>query len=230
MFQIKTGFFTFFSNWMPFLVEILMCVMVNTWLIPVRGGLSSIHVMACTQHDWYPSNDPYYILWYRINFIQIPMINFITPNPINLKSTDICQKWGSHPVTESQAVLWHACANHQFCVELPIDECPARGVFTYILMSASGPEIPMIYPMSHGFFLEHSGGIWVMRVVISHFWIGKPPRNWGIYWTQATEALDYQRHHGGCDLQNPQSGVMLVCFMTGDGIQQSIHHSAAESP
>ena len=33
----------------------------------------------------------------------------------------------------------------------------------------------MIYPMSHGFFLEHSGGIWVMRVVISHVRIGKPP-------------------------------------------------------
>ena len=39
-----------------------------------------------------------------------------------------------------QAVLWSACANDQFCVELPIDECHARGVFTYILMSAVGTE------------------------------------------------------------------------------------------
>lgn len=34
-----------------------------------------------------------------------------------------------------QAVQWNACANQQFCVELPIDERP-RGVFTYILISS----------------------------------------------------------------------------------------------
>jgi len=34
-----------------------------------------------------------------------------------------------------QAVHWAACANAQFCVELPIDERP-RGVFTYIFISA----------------------------------------------------------------------------------------------
>jgi len=34
-----------------------------------------------------------------------------------------------------QAVQWAACANAQFCVELPIDERP-RGVFTYIFISA----------------------------------------------------------------------------------------------
>eukprot|EP00930_Biecheleria_cincta_P098633 TRINITY_DN90297_c0_g1_i1.p1 TRINITY_DN90297_c0_g1~~TRINITY_DN90297_c0_g1_i1.p1 ORF type:complete len:587 (+),score=81.73 TRINITY_DN90297_c0_g1_i1:84-1844(+) len=34
-----------------------------------------------------------------------------------------------------QVVQWNACANQQFCVELPIDERP-RGVFTYILISS----------------------------------------------------------------------------------------------
>ncbi|CAJ1357875.1 unnamed protein product [Effrenium voratum] len=34
-----------------------------------------------------------------------------------------------------QAVLWAACENPQFCVELPIDERP-RGVFSYIFISS----------------------------------------------------------------------------------------------
>lgn len=35
---------------------------------------------------------------------------------------------------QCQAVQWAACANTQFCVELPIDDRP-RGVFTYIFIS-----------------------------------------------------------------------------------------------
>lgn len=35
---------------------------------------------------------------------------------------------------QCQAVQWSACANQQFCVELPIEERP-RGVFTYIFIS-----------------------------------------------------------------------------------------------
>lgn len=38
-------------------------------------------------------------------------------------------------ILSCQAVHWAACANDQFCVELPIEERP-RGVFTYIFISA----------------------------------------------------------------------------------------------
>lgn len=57
-------------------------------------------------------------------FFELPQWKVQAPSPLALS------------LLRCQAVLWHACANHQFCVELPIDECPARGVFTYILMSA----------------------------------------------------------------------------------------------
>lgn len=43
-----------------------------------------------------------------------------------------------------RAVQWAACANEQFCVELPIDDRP-RGVFTYIFISAllkAGTQAP----------------------------------------------------------------------------------------
>lgn len=36
---------------------------------------------------------------------------------------------------EGRAAQWAACANAQFCVELPIDDRP-RGVFTYMFISA----------------------------------------------------------------------------------------------
>jgi len=41
----------------------------------------------------------------------------------------------SQQLLRCQAVHWRACANEQFCVELPIDERP-RGVFTYIFISS----------------------------------------------------------------------------------------------
>mmetsp|Transcript_91924 Transcript_91924/g.263287 ORF Transcript_91924/g.263287 Transcript_91924/m.263287 type:complete len:315 (+) Transcript_91924:1278-2222(+) len=55
------------------------------------------------------------------------------------------QQWRTRPAGGAEAVKesnlrcraaqWAACANEQFCVELPIDDRP-RGVFTYILISA----------------------------------------------------------------------------------------------
>lgn len=56
-----------------------------------------------------------------------------TPHMLHLWNRSQAQR---SDMLSHQAVLWNACANHQFCVELPIDDCPARGVFTYILMSA----------------------------------------------------------------------------------------------
>lgn len=57
-------------------------------------------------------------------FFELPEWKVQKPSPLALS------------LLRCQAVLWSACANDQFCVELPIDECRARGVFTYILMSA----------------------------------------------------------------------------------------------
>ncbi|CAK9016975.1 Metacaspase-1A [Durusdinium trenchii] len=57
-------------------------------------------------------------------FFELPDWKLQTASPMGLS------------LLRCQAVLFNACANHQFCVELPIDECKARGVFTYIFMSA----------------------------------------------------------------------------------------------